>query len=272
MNENYAPEVIQSVLLKGVRLLAALCTVGVASIQPPAVLAHLHREQRLNNNNFSHPIFYAPCTIGVATVQPPAVLTHLHCEQRLNSNNFSHLIYYALCPVGVAAIQPPAVLTHLHCEQRLNNNNFSHPIFYAPCTVGVATVQPPAVLTHLHCEQRLNNNNFNHPIFYSLYCWCCRHTAVSCAHSPPQHLNCFSFPPENSHIKDRKSRCRYQNNLPDAHRDFFKLPMPEKLRPENPGQKQQIRPENPGLLVPKKGKARKSRQVTTDTAGKFGCQ
>jgi hypothetical protein len=25
--------------------------------------------------------------------------------------------------------------------------------------------------------------------------------------------------------------------------------MPEKLRPENPGQKQQIRPENPGLLV-----------------------
>jgi hypothetical protein len=33
---------------------------------------------------------------------------------------------------------------------------------------------------------------------------------------------------------------------------FFKLPMPEKLRPENPGQKQQIRPENPGLLVPEK--------------------
>jgi hypothetical protein len=30
--------------------------------------------------------------------------------------------------------------------------------------------------------------------------------------------------------------------------------MPEKLRPENTGQKQQIRPENPGLLVP--GKAR----------------
>jgi hypothetical protein len=33
---------------------------------------------------------------------------------------------------------------------------------------------------------------------------------------------------------------------------FFKLPMPEKLRPENPGQKQQIQPENPGLLVPEK--------------------
>jgi hypothetical protein len=28
--------------------------------------------------------------------------------------------------------------------------------------------------------------------------------------------------------------------------------MPEKLRWENPGQKQQIRPENPGLLVPEK--------------------
>jgi hypothetical protein len=31
--------------------------------------------------------------------------------------------------------------------------------------------------------------------------------------------------------------------------EFFKLPMPEKLQPENPSQKQQIRPENPGLLV-----------------------
>jgi hypothetical protein len=28
--------------------------------------------------------------------------------------------------------------------------------------------------------------------------------------------------------------------------------MPEKLQPENPGQKQQIRPENPCLLVPGK--------------------
>jgi hypothetical protein len=28
--------------------------------------------------------------------------------------------------------------------------------------------------------------------------------------------------------------------------------MPEKLRLENPGQKQQIRPENPGLLLPEK--------------------
>jgi hypothetical protein len=28
--------------------------------------------------------------------------------------------------------------------------------------------------------------------------------------------------------------------------------MPEKLRPENPAQKQQKQPENPGLLVPEK--------------------
>jgi hypothetical protein len=30
--------------------------------------------------------------------------------------------------------------------------------------------------------------------------------------------------------------------------------MPEKLRPEKNGQKQQIRPENPGLLVPEKAR------------------
>jgi hypothetical protein len=57
--------------------------------------------------------------------------------------------------------------------------------------------------------------------------------------------------------------------------------MPEKLRPENPGQKQQIRPEILAFWslegdflhsLAGKGNARKSRQVTTDTAGKFGCQ
>jgi hypothetical protein len=117
---------------------------------------------------FNHPIFYALCPVGVAAIQRPAVLTHLHCEQRLNNNNFNHRIFYALSPVGVAAIQPPAVLTHLHCEQRLNNNSFNHPIFYALCTVGVAAVQPPAVLTHLHCEQRLNKKNFHYLIFYAL--------------------------------------------------------------------------------------------------------
>ncbi len=39
----------------------------------------------------------------------------------------------------------------------------------------------------------------------------------------------FGFPSENSLIKDRKSRCRYQNNLPAAYRVFLKSPMPEKL-------------------------------------------
>jgi hypothetical protein len=48
--------------------------------------------------------------------------------------------------------------------------------------------------------------------------------------------------------------------------------MPEKLRPENPGQKQQIRPEISRPSGARKGKAKKSRQVTTDMAGKFGCQ
>jgi hypothetical protein len=33
---------------------------------------------------------------------------------------------------------------------------------------------------------------------------------------------------------------------------FFYITHARKLRPENPGQKQQIRPENPGLLVPEK--------------------
>jgi hypothetical protein len=55
--------------------------------------------------------------------------------------------------------------------------------------------------------------------------------------------------------------------------------MPEKLRPENPGQKQQVRLENPGLLVPEKVRpeilasnyiyGRKIwLPVTADTAGK----
>ncbi len=35
---------------------------------------------------------------------------------------------------------------------------------------------------------------------------------------------CFSFPPENSRIKDRNSRCRYQNNLPAAHTVFLNHP------------------------------------------------
>jgi hypothetical protein len=56
--------------------------------------------------------------------------------------------------------------------------------------------------------------------------------------------------------------------------------MPEKLRPEHSGQKQQ-KQQIPAFWylegdflhsLARKGKARKSRQVTTDTAGKFGCQ
>jgi hypothetical protein len=54
--------------------------------------------------------------------------------------------------------------------------------------------------------------------------------------------------------------------------------MPEKLWQENPGQKQQIKILAFWYLegdflhsLAGKGKARKSRQVTTDMAGKFGC-
>jgi hypothetical protein len=48
--------------------------------------------------------------------------------------------------------------------------------------------------------------------------------------------------------------------------------MPEKLRLENPGQKQTDTSGKSRPSGARKGKAGKSRQVTTDTAGKFGCQ
>jgi hypothetical protein len=84
-------------------------------------------------------------------------------------------------------------------------------------------------------------------------------------------VKCFSFPPENSRIKDRKSRCRYQNNLPAAHRVFLNYQCQkatnEKFRPETTDTAGKSRPSGA-----RKGKARKSRQITTDTAGKFGCQ
>ncbi len=35
---------------------------------------------------------------------------------------------------------------------------------------------------------------------------------------------CFSFPPENFRVKDRNSRCRYQNNLPASHTVFLNHP------------------------------------------------
>jgi hypothetical protein len=92
---------------------------------------------------------------------------------------------------------------------------------------------------------------------------------------------CFSFPPENSRIKDRKSRCQYQNNLLAAHRVFLNYPCQKSY-----SRKIAARNNRYGRKIPafwwlegdflhslaRKGKARKSRQVTTDTAGKFGCQ
>jgi hypothetical protein len=66
---------------------------------------------------------------------------------------------------------------------------------------------------------------------------------------------CFSFPSENSLIKDRKSRCRNQNNLPAARRVFFTIPHARKVGAEK------SRPETTDT-------AGKSRPVTTDTAGK----
>jgi hypothetical protein len=77
----------------------------------------------------------------------------------------------------------------------------------------------------------------------------------------------FSFPPENSRIKDRKSRCRYQNNLPAAHRVFLNYPCQKatagKSQPETTDTAGKSRSSGA-----RKGKARKSRQATTDTAGK----
>ncbi len=71
---------------------------------------------------------------------------------------------------------------------------------------------------------------------------------------------CFSFPPENSRIKDRKSRFRYQNNLPAAHRVFLNYPCQKatagKFRPETTDTAKKSRPSGA-----RKGKARKSRQV-----------
>ncbi len=87
---------------------------------------------------------------------------------------------------------------------------------------------------------------------------------------------CFSFPPENSRIKERKSRCRYQNNLPAAHRVFLNYPCQKSY-----GRKIQARNNRFSRKIPafwylkgdflhsraRKGNARKSQQVTTDTAG-----
>jgi hypothetical protein len=72
-------------------------------------------------------------------------------------------------------------------------------------------------------------------------------------------------------MKDRKSRCRYKNNLPAAHRVFLNYPCQKsygrKSLPETTDTAGKFR--SSGAV---KGKARKSLQVTTDAAGKFGCQ
>jgi len=59
--------------------------------------------------------------------------------------------------------------------------------------------------------------------------------------------------------------------LPAAHRVFLNYPFQKatagKFRPETTDTAVKSRPSGA-----RKGKARKSQQVTTDTAGKFGCQ
>ncbi len=82
---------------------------------------------------------------------------------------------------------------------------------------------------------------------------------------------CCSFPPENSCIKDIKSRCIYQNNVPAAHRVFLNYPCQKSYDRKIPARNNRY-----GRKIPasgaRKGKARKSQQGTTDTAGTFGCQ
>jgi hypothetical protein len=64
-------------------------------------------------------------------------------------------------------------------------------------------------------------------------------------------------------------------------RETYYIPMPEKLRPENPSKQQQIPPENPADSKSRNGRkirsvttdtARKSRPVKTETTGKSCCQ
>ncbi len=77
---------------------------------------------------------------------------------------------------------------------------------------------------------------------------------------------CFSFPPENSRIKDRKSRCQYQNHLPAAHRVFWNSPCQKSYGRKIPASNYRYRRKIPRLVTAET--AGKSRPVTTDTAGK----
>ncbi len=92
---------------------------------------------------------------------------------------------------------------------------------------------------------------------------------------------CFSFPPENSRIKDRKSSCQYQNNLSAAHRVFLNYPCQKSYGRKIPARNNRYGRKIPAFwsleedflyFLAGKGNARKFRQVTTDTAGKSGCQ
>ncbi len=88
---------------------------------------------------------------------------------------------------------------------------------------------------------------------------------------------CFSLPPENSHIKDQKSCCWYQKNLPATHRVFLNSPCQKSY-----GQKIPAKNYRYGRKIPAfwslegdfldshawKVKAGKSQQATTDTTGK----
>ncbi len=91
-------------------------------------------------------------------------------------------------------------------------------------------------------------------VWTTVACMCCSYTTETCAALRRVYTHC-----EKSLFvlasRQKIPVLRTENPAVDtrtmsaAHRVFLKLPMPEKLRPENPGQKQQIRPENPGLLV-----------------------
>jgi hypothetical protein len=59
----------------------------------------------------------------------------------------------------------------------------------------------------------------------------------------------FSFPPENSRIKDRKSRCETRT-ICLRPIEFFKIPHARKATAGKSRPKPQIQPENPGLLGP----------------------
>ncbi len=88
---------------------------------------------------------------------------------------------------------------------------------------------------------------------------------------------CFIFPPENSRIKERKSRCWYQNNLPAAYRDFLNSPCQKSYGRKILAKNYRYSRKIPAFWSLEgdflhshawKVKAGKSQQATTDTAGK----